>query len=89
MAVTDDGFSITEANLKRWRMIKIIALLPLLVSIALMFFFKGSMLGIIVFFLILIVGVVVPQICENQVRSHLLLKQYIDQLEKRLPKPQP
>lgn len=87
MAVSQDGFSITEANLKRWRMIKIVALLPLIVSIVLMFYFKGSMLGTIMFFLILIVGIVVPQICENQVRSHLLLKEYIDQMEKRLSAP--
>jgi hypothetical protein len=85
MVAPNDGFSISEANLRRWRMIKIVSLLPLLVSIVLMFFFKGSMLGTILFFLILIVGVVLPQICENQVRSHLLLKSQIDEMEKKLP----
>jgi hypothetical protein len=84
MPMPSADFSISEANLRRWKTIKMAALLPLIVSIVLMFFFKGSMLGIVLFFLILIVGVVLPQICENQVRSHLLLKNYIDQLEKRL-----
>ncbi len=82
----DQSFSITEANLRRWKTIKMAALLPLILSVVLMFFFKGSMLGTILFFLILIVGVVLPQICENQVRSHLLLKEYIEQVEKKLPK---
>ena len=84
MAGADQSFYISEANLRRWKTIKMVALLPLILSIVLMFFFKGSMLGTILFFLILIVGVVLPQICENQVRSHLLLKEQIDQLEKKM-----
>ncbi len=84
MAASNEGFSISEANLRRWRTIKIVSLLPLLLSVILMFFFKGSMLGTVLFFLILIVGVVLPQICENQVRSHLLLKGYIDEMEKKI-----
>jgi len=37
----------TERTLQRWRMIQIISLLPLLVSVVLMLYFKGSMLGTI------------------------------------------
>lgn len=87
MAATGDSFSVSERNLQRWRMIKIVSLLPLLLSVVLMFFFKGSMLGMVLFFLILIVGVVLPQVCENQVRSHLLLQAQLEALEKKMGSP--
>jgi len=87
MAALSDVISVSEANLRRWRTIKIVSILPLLVSLVLMFFFKGSMLGTILFFLILIVGVLFPQVCENQVRSHLQLQERIDQMEKKLSSP--
>lgn len=74
--------SITEKNLQRWKMIQIVSLLPLLVSIALMFFFKGSMVGIVVFFLILIVGVILPQISRNVIESHLILLEEIRELRR-------
>jgi len=83
------GFAISEANLRRWKTIKMVALLPLILSVVFMFYFKGSMLGTILFFLTLIVGILLPQISENQVKSHLLLKEYIDQMEKRLSAPRP
>jgi hypothetical protein len=76
----------TERTLQRWRMIQIISLLPLLVSVALMLYFKGSMLGTIVFFLVLIVGVVLPQICRNVIESHLILLEEIESLRKAILK---
>ena len=74
----------TERTLQRWRMIQIISLLPLLVSVVLMLYFKGSMLGTIVFFLVLIVGVVLPQICRNVIESHLILLEEIENLRKQI-----
>jgi hypothetical protein len=76
----------TEKTLQRWRMIQIISLLPLLVSVVLMLYFKGSMLGTIVFFLVLIVGVVLPQICRNVIESHLILLEEIESLRKEITK---
>jgi len=76
----------TEKTLQRWRMIQIISLLPLIVSVVLMLYFQGSMLGTIMFFLVLIVGVVLPQICRNVIESHLLLMEEIENLRKQIAK---
>ena len=76
----------TEKTLQRWRMIQIISLLPLSVSVVLMLYFKGSMLGTIVFFMVLIVGVVLPQICRNVIESHLILLEEIEALRKEISK---
>ncbi len=76
----------TERTLQRWKMIQIIALLPLFVSVVLMLYFKGSMLGTIVFFMVLIVGVVLPQICRNVIESHLILLEEIESLRKEIAK---
>ena len=83
MADEAQDFSISERNLRRWRTIKMVSLLPLLISVVLTIFFKGSMLGTVFFFLILIVGIVLPQICENQVRSHLALMNAIESIQKK------
>lgn len=76
------GLSITEKNLQRWKIIQIVSVLPLLVSIALLFFFKESVVGIVVFFLILIVGVMLPQICRNVIESHLILLEEIREVRR-------
>ncbi len=76
----------TERNIQRWKMIQVISLLPLIVSVFLMFYFKGSMMGTIVFFLVLIVGVVLPQICRNVIESHLILMEEIERLRKEISK---
>ena len=76
--------SITEENLRKWKMIQVVSLLPLLVSIALMFFFKGSLVGTVMFFLILIVGIVLPQVCRNVVESHIILLEEIRGLQRHL-----
>ena len=76
--------SITEKNLQKWKMIQVVSLLPLLLSIVLMFFFKGSTVGTVMFFLILIVGIVLPQVCRNVVESHLILLEEIRGLQRQL-----
>ena len=86
MAEKATRLAFTEKTLQRWKMIQIIALLPLLVSIALMFYFEGSMVGTIVFFMVLIVGVVLPQICRNVIESHLILLEEIENLRKEIMK---
>ncbi len=86
MADRSTRLAFTEKTLQRWRMIQIISLLPLFVSVVLMLYFKGSMLGTIVFFLVLIVGVVLPQICRNVIESHLILLEEIENLRKQISK---
>ena len=84
MAEQMSRVSITEKNLQKWKMIQVVSLLPLLLSIALMFFFKGSMVGTIMFFLLLIVGIVLPQVCQNVVESHVILLEQIRGLRRQV-----
>ena len=84
MAEQTSRVSITEKNVQKWKMIQVVSLLPLLLSIALMFFFKGSMVGTIMFFLLLIVGIVLPQVCRNVVESHLILLEEIRELRRQV-----
>jgi mannose/fructose/N-acetylgalactosamine-specific phosphotransferase system component IID len=63
-------------------MIQVVAILPLLVSIVCLFKFKGSILGTIAFFLLLIVGILLPQIYRDLIQSHLILKKEIEMIKK-------
>jgi len=69
---------ITEKTVQKWRMVQFVAILPLLLSVVLLFRFKGSVLGTIVFFLILIVGILLPQIYRDLIQSHLILREEIE-----------
>jgi len=69
---------ITEKTIQKWRMVQFVAILPLLVSVVLMIRFKGSILGTIVFFLILIVGILLPQIYRDLITSHLILREEME-----------
>ena len=84
MAEQTSRVSITEKNLQKWKMIQVVSLLPLLLSIALMFFFKGSIVGTVMFFLLLIVGIVLPQVCRNVVESHLILLEEIREIRRQV-----
>lgn len=86
MADKATRLAFTEKTLQRWRMIQIVSLLPLIVSVVLMFRFHGSMVGTVVFFLVLIVGIVLPQICRNVIESHLILMEEIESLRKAIAK---
>ena len=69
---------ITEKTVQKWRMVQFVAILPLLLSVVLLFRFKGSVLGTIVFFLILIIGILLPQIYRDLIQSHLILREEIE-----------
>jgi len=78
---------LTEKAVQKWRMIQFAAILPLLVSVVLMFRFKGSILGTLVFFLVLIVGILLPQIYRDLIQSHLILREEITAMKgKEAPK---
>ena len=72
---------ITEKTVQKWRMVQFAAILPLLLSVVLMIRFKGSILGTIVFFLILIVGILLPQIYRDLIQSHLILREEIEAMK--------
>jgi len=67
-------------TLKRWRVIQVAALLPLILTGVFMIYFKeASALGIVAFFLILIVGILLPQIRADLTLSHIALAQGVDE----------
>jgi hypothetical protein len=72
---------ITAKTFLKWKMIQIASILPLMVCVACLFIFKGSMLGTICFFLLLIVGFILPQVYCDMIQCHLLLKEEIKQMQ--------
>jgi hypothetical protein len=76
---------------KRWRTIQMAALLPLVLSGVFMIYFKeASPLGIMAFFLVLIVGIMLPQLRGDLVLSHIVLskesEERFQKLEDRIEK---
>lgn len=66
-------------TLKVWRLIQISALLPLALLGSLMIYFDQiSQFGIVAFFLILIVGVIIPQIRGDMILSHFVLTKELE-----------
>ncbi len=74
---------ISERTVQKWRMVQFVAILPLVLSVVLMIRFKGSILGTIVFFMILIVGILLPQIYRDLILSHLILREEIEALKSK------
>ena len=67
-------------TLRRWRIIQVAALLPLILTGVFMIYFKeASALGIVAFFLILIVGVLLPQIRADLTLSHMALTEGVEE----------
>ena len=69
-----------ERILNRWRIIQISSLLPLILIGSLMIYYEvNSRFGIVVFFLVLILGVIIPQLRGDLILSHLLLAKEFDE----------
>ncbi len=78
MKESQERGSFTWSEFRKWRMLQIAALLPLIVIATFMLYFKTAPpLGVIAFFLVLIVGVLLPQLKADSVLSHILLKEEI------------
>jgi uncharacterized membrane protein (UPF0182 family) len=61
--------------LKRWKLVQVVAVLPLALTVVLMIYFReAAEFHIVAFFLILIVGVLMPQISGDMIQSHVVLK---------------
>jgi len=66
-------------TLKMWRLIQISALLPLTLIGSLMIYFdQVSSFGIITFFLILVIGVIIPQMRGDMILSHFVLTKELE-----------
>ena len=75
------------ASIKRWRTIQVAALLPLSVCVALMFYYRtASGLGMVCFFLLIVFGILVPEMKADIVQSHLILQGEQEELKHQLQK---
>jgi hypothetical protein len=62
--------------LNRWKLVQIVAILPLTLTVVLMLYFReAAEYHIVAFFLILIVGVLMPQISGDLILSHIILRE--------------
>jgi hypothetical protein len=70
---------------KRWRTIQLASLLPLVLTGVFVFYFKeASPLGIMAFFLVLIVGILLPQVRGDLILSHMVLGKELEERSKKL-----
>jgi hypothetical protein len=70
---------------KRWRTIQLASLLPLVLCGVFMFYFKeASPLGIMAFFLVLIVGILLPQVRGDLILSHIVLGKDLEERSLKL-----
>ena len=61
--------------LRRWKLVQIAAVLPLSLTVVLMIYFReAAEFHVVAFFLVLIVGVLMPQISGDMIQSHIVLK---------------
>jgi len=61
--------------LKRWKLVQVVSVLPLALTVVLMIYFReAAEFHIVAFFLVLIVGVLMPQISGDMIQSHVVLK---------------
>ena len=61
---------------RRWRLVQVIAIVPLTMSAILMIYFRESpILFVVSFFLVLVIGVLMPQISGDSILSHIVLRE--------------
>lgn len=66
----------TLKTLNRWKLVQIVAILPLALTVVLMIYFRGAAeFHIVAFFLVLIIGVLMPQISADLILSHIVLRE--------------
>lgn len=63
-------------TLNRWKLVQIVAILPLTLTVVLMIYFReAAEFHIVAFFLVLIIGVLMPQISADLILSHIVLRE--------------
>lgn len=66
----------TVKSLNRWKLVQIVAILPLTLTVVLMIYFReAAEFHVVAFFLILIIGVLMPQISGDLILSHIVLRE--------------
>jgi hypothetical protein len=74
----NEGLPERQYNLKalnRWKSVQIVAMLPLTLTVVLMIYFRGAAeFHIVAFFIVLIIGVLMPQISGDLIHSHIVLR---------------
>ena len=74
----NEGLPKREYNLKalqRWKSVQIVARLPLTLTVVLMIYFRGAAeFHIVAFFIVLIIGILMPQISGDLIHSHIVLR---------------
>ena len=61
---------------RTWRLIQVVAILPLSMTVVLMIYFKEApVLFVVSFFLVLVIGVLMPQISAESILSHIVLRE--------------
>ena len=81
------GFDLNDFGrwAKRWRIVQLAALLPILLSVAFMFYFKeASGVGIVMIFLVLIVGVLLPEVKADIAQSNLIIREELRELQREM-----
>ena len=76
--------NVTERTLQKWKIIQTASILPLILSVVFLLRFKGSIPGVIVFFLIFIVGIILPQVYRDFIRLHLSVKDDLEHVKNQL-----
>ena len=75
----NEGLQKKQFNLKalnRWKLVQLVAILPLTLTVVLMIYFRGAAeFHIVAFFLVLIIGVLMPQVSGDLILSHLFLRE--------------
>ena len=62
-------------SIRRWIIIQVASLLPLSICVALIMYFRdASGLGLVCLFLLVIFGVLIPELKADTVQSHLILE---------------
>jgi len=63
-------------GLRRWRLIQLASIFPMLLCVVFMFYFReASELGVMAFFLVLIVGVMFPEVKGDIAQIHVILRE--------------
>jgi hypothetical protein len=63
-------------NLKRWRIIQLASVLPLMLCVVWIFYYQeATAFGIMAFFLILVVGVMFPEVKGDIAHIHVVLRE--------------
>jgi len=72
-------------SFERWKTIQLASILPLLLCTVWIFYFQiGSESGIMTFFLILTVGVLIPEVKGDLTQTHIILREELDEQRKEL-----